>query len=80
MVWKMSNNLCNEPGKKSVRLNDKDVEKAEDLGLDDVSASTVFSELLDRAKQLKKIRDEKRKEHVDIRQELESERQLYGLE
>ena len=73
-------NLCNEKGKKSVRINDKDVEKAETLGLANTSASTVFSELLDRAMKLQEIQDAKSKEHQKLRQKIDDERELYGLE
>jgi len=76
----MSNNLCNEPGKKSVRINGDEVDDFEELGLADTSASTVFSELLERALLLKKIQDEKIKEHREIRQEIRHEENLYGLD
>jgi len=76
----MGTNLCNEPGKKSVRLNGKDVERAEELGLADVSASTVFSELLKRAVELEKIRRRKREEHRERREELRDEAEFYGLD
>ena len=76
----MGNNLCNEEGKKSVRLNSKDVERAENLGLADTSASTVFSELLERAEVLEKIRRRKKKQHREKRRELQDEAEFYGID
>lgn len=76
----MANNLCNEPGKKSVRLNEEDVRRARELGLEDTSASTVFSRLLEMAQTLEQIRDRKREEHREKRERLRDEEELYGLE
>lgn len=75
-----SSNLCNEPGKKSVRMNEKDVKKAERLGYADTSASTIFSDLLDDAIKLQVIQDKKKQEHREKRQELQDEAELYGIE
>lgn len=76
----MGNNLCNEAGKKSVRINDNEVDDFEELGLADTSASTVFSELLDRALKLKEIQEKKAKEHRELRAEIQEEKMLYGLD
>lgn len=76
----MSDNLCNEPGKKSVRINSDDVDNAELLGLSNTSASTVFTELLERAVLLKKIQDKKKEEHRKQREKIRDEADFYGLE
>lgn len=76
----MGNNLCNEAGKKSVRINSNEVDDFEELGLADTSASTVFSELLERALKLEEIKKEKAKEHREVRQEMKEEKMLYGLD
>lgn len=76
----MSNNLCNEPGKKSVRINGDEVDDFEELGMADTSASTVFSDLLEMALKLKEIQEEKAKEHREIRDKLAEEKRLYGIQ
>ena len=75
----MSNNLCNEAGKKTIRINDQEVKKAETLGLENVSASTVFSELLDMGVKLHEIKKHKRKEARELRAEAEELEDFYEL-
>lgn len=74
-----SNNLLNEPGKKSARINDKDVERAKILGIEDVSASTGISRLLEKAVELQEIKDELRKKFDSEQEEIERKKRLYNL-
>lgn len=76
----VGNNLCNEPGKKSVRINSSEVDDLEELGMADISASTVFSDLIEKAKKLKEIQEHKKKEHRETREKLRDEAELYGID
>lgn len=75
----MANNLCNESGKKSVRMSETDVKKAEELGLANTSSSTVFSELFKRAMLLQEIQKDAEEEVNDLKRQIREKEEKYGL-
>jgi len=65
----MSNNTCEDVGKKTIRINQDDQDNIEAAGYDlAISASTIFSDLAEDAALLAKIQDMKKSEIRELRE------------
>jgi hypothetical protein len=69
-----------DPGKKNVRINDKDVERAERIGYAGKSASTAITDLLKEVERLRKLQEEKEEELQRRREDIRDEARRYGIE
>jgi len=65
----MSNNTCEDVGKKTIRINEGDQDNIEAAGYSlGTSASTLFSDLAEDAALLAKIQDMKKSEIRELRE------------
>lgn len=74
----MANELGHE-GQKTIKHTGNDAEKARELGLEGVSASTAHSDLLERAQKLEEIQEHQREVIRKQRKEIRQMERLYGV-
>lgn len=65
--------------KPSIHISQQDADNAEELGWEQKSPSTVYTDALEMAKKWKRIQEEKKEEIARKREELRDEEQKYGL-